>query len=287
MKSKRLLSLLLLCFAVFGAVRAQETLTVYDGEVTNGYVPVYGFYADAFNKCEMIMPADDLAELTSATLTKLTWYLSTPASDSWGTANYQVYLKEVNETSFTAFLGVEGATLVYEGALDGTAESMVIEFSNDYTYAGGNLFIAVYQTEKGSYKSASFAGSEVAGAAISNYSYSSLEAITSGNVRDFLPKTTFEFTPGSGVVYYKPKNLTVSNITATGATLNWEAGNDETSWNIQYKAAADEDWIPAGVASTAEMSSRSSIQAVSSAETSLSAFAVRSICSSSSIRLLC
>ena len=245
---KKALSLLLLCFAIFGVARAQETLTVYDGEATSGYVPVYGFYADAFNKCEMIMPADNLSELQGATLTKLTWYLSTPASDSWGDANYQVYLKEVSESALgTDFLGVEDATLVFEGSLDGTGSTLDIAFASNYPYGGGNLFIAVYQTATGTYESASFAGTEVSGASISAYSYSSFDAITTGTARNFLPKTTFEFIPSSGTVYYKPKNLTVNNITTTSATLNWEAGADEIEWEVEYKAASADTWVNEGL----------------------------------------
>ena len=241
---KFIYSLVLCALAALPSV-AQETLTVYDGGATNAYVPVYGFYADAFNKCEFIMPAADLSELEGATLTKMTWYLASPAEAVWG-GTYQVYVKEVTETSFvTDFLGLENGTLVYEGPLDGTGQTIDIEFANDYTYQGGNLFVAVYQTAKGTYKSASFAGTEVAGAAISNYNYSSLEGITSGTARNFLPKTTFEFVPGSGVIYYKPKNVQVTPG-VNEAVVTWDAGADETSWAVEYKKAADEEWTAAG-----------------------------------------
>ena len=79
---KFIYSLVLCALAAMPAV-AQETITVHDGNATNNYVPVYGFYADAYNKCEMIMPADDLSEMTGATITKMTWYLTSPAADSW------------------------------------------------------------------------------------------------------------------------------------------------------------------------------------------------------------
>ena len=245
--NKKLFFFVLWVIAAFTPAIAQNTITVFDGGATNGNVPVYGFYADAYNKCEMIMPSADLEEMTGATLTKMTWYLATPAAESWGTANYQIYLKEVNETAFTTeFLGVEDATLVFEGPLDGTGETLEIEFANDFIYEGGNLLIAVYQTATGTYKSAAFAGQEVSSASISNYNYNSLEAITAGTARNFLPKTTFEFTPGGGVIYYKPKNVMASGITTNQATITWDAGGDETSWGVEYKKAADEEWTSAG-----------------------------------------
>ena len=243
---KKLFYSLVLCVIAAIPAFAQETVTVYDGDATNAYVPVYGFYADAFNKCEYIMPADDLSEMQGATLTKMTWYLASPAEAVWG-GNFQVYLKEVDANACgDAFMGTDGATLVFEGPLDGTGETIEIEFANDYTYEGGNLLVCVYQVEKGTYKSASFAGVAATGAAISNYSYTSLEAITSVNARDFLPKTTFEFVPSSGVVYYKPKNLQIGEIGTNSAVATWEAGSDETSWGVEYKKAADEEWTAAG-----------------------------------------
>ena len=58
---KRILfSLMALVLAFAGVVRADE-LTVHDGTATNGYVPVYGFYADAYLKAEYVIPAADLA----------------------------------------------------------------------------------------------------------------------------------------------------------------------------------------------------------------------------------
>ena len=243
---KKLFYSLVLCVLAAMPAFAQESVTVFDGEATNAYVPVYGFYADAFNKCEMIMPSDDLSELTGTTLTKMVWYLASPAEAAWG-GNFQVYLKEVDANACgDAFMGTDGATLVFEGPLDGTGETIEIEFANDYTYEGGNLLVCVYQVEKGTYKSATFTGVERAGAALSNYSYSSLESITTANARNFLPKTTFEFIPSSGTVYYKPKNLQVTEIGTNSAVVAWEAGNDETSWGVEYKKAADEEWIDAG-----------------------------------------
>ena len=242
---KKLFYSLVLCVIAAIPAFAQETVTVYDGDATNAFVPVYGFYADAFNKCEYIMPADDLSELTGSTITKMVWYMTTPPEAVWG-GNFQVYLKEVEENvASTSFYGTDGATLVFEGPLDGTSGTLEIEFANDFAYEGGNLLVCVYQVEKGTYKSATFAGAAATGAAVSNYSYSSLEAITSGTIRDFLPKTTFEFVPSSGVVYYKPKNLQATPG-VNDAVVTWDAGADETSWAVEYKKAADEEWTSAG-----------------------------------------
>ena len=232
MKKFRLSLLLLsLLLSVVGA-RAQSELTVYDGTATNGYVPIYGWYADAYLKSEFVIPADELSEMTNGTISSMTFYLSQPASDSWSTANFQVFLKEVDYTSISAFSGLDNATVVYEGSLDGTQSTMTIEFTTPYEYGGGNLLVGVYNTQQGAYKSVLFMGETVNGASISSYSYSSLDAITSGTQRDFIPKTTFEYTPGEAPSCIKPTGFTVSDVTNKSATLSWES--DADTWEIGF-----------------------------------------------------
>ena len=221
----------------------QDTLTVYDGEATSSYVPVFGFYADAYTKCQMIMPASELSDLIDGTISKLTWYLASPAAAAWG-GNFQIYISEVSQATCPSvgFLDISGATLVYEGPLDGTGATMEIVFTQGYTYGGGNLLISVYETETGSWKAATFSGTTVTGASTSGYSYSGFEDVIATQ-RNFLPKTTFTYTPAA---CHKPKHLAASGITANSATITWEAGGNETSWGVEYKKAADEEWISEG-----------------------------------------
>ncbi|MBP5688766.1 MAG: fibronectin type III domain-containing protein, partial [Muribaculaceae bacterium] len=241
-----ILSLMIGITMAFVPAVAQETMTVYDGEATSSHVPVFGLYADAYTKCQMIMPASELSDLIDGTISKLTWYLASPAAAAWG-GNFQIYISEVSQATCPSvdFLDISGATLVYEGPLDGTGETMEIVFTQGYTYGGGNLLISVYETETGSWKAATFSGTTVTGASVSGYSYSGFEYVLA-SYRDFLPKTTFTYAPLGGVVYHKPKHLAASDITTNSATITWDAGDDETSWGVEYKKAADEEWTSAG-----------------------------------------
>lgn len=224
---------------VTSGAAAQETLTVYeDGEATSANVPVFGYYGDAFNKCEFIIPSDELASMINGTISQMTFYLSSPATESWGDAQFQVFLKEVNETTLDTYYGAEGATIVYEGALDGTGETMTIDFTSSYTYGGGNLLVGVYQTVKGGYKSASFYGVTAAGASITGYSYSSLDGIAA-TARDFIPKTTFAYTGGSFDGVLKPTGLKVSYEGGTEATISWSS--EEEVFDIDVNGTVTEN----------------------------------------------
>ena len=195
MKKKVFSLMMMLLLAFVGFVRADE-LTVHDGTATNGYVPVYGFYADAYLKCEMVYPASELSVMNGGQISGLTFGISSPATEAW-TGTFQVFVKEVSDATVSDFTGTTGATTVYTGTLDGTGSTMTVNFTAPYTYNGGNLLVGFYLTTTGNYKSISWAGETVNGASVQGYSYSSLSDITATQ-RNFLPKTTFTYTAGGG-----------------------------------------------------------------------------------------
>lgn len=245
-------------------------LTVYDGTVTNQYVPVYGWYAEAYLKCEYVIPASELPAMNNGTISKMTYYLSSSASAAW-TGTFQVFLKEVSETSISAYSGTEGATIVYEGPLDATGSTMEVDFSTNYTYNGGNLLVGFYQTVKGNYSSAAFYGQTVEGASVQGYSSSSLEGITV-NQRYFIPKTTFTYTVGSGPVCAKPETDGPYNLSATGATIKWSGGSG--TYNVQYKKASASEWTTLLTNSTATSYNLTGLTSGTSYQ-----FRVQSVCS--------
>ena len=172
---------------------AASEITVADGETTNGYIPFYGFYADAYTKSQYVIPAADLAAMTDSDINSLTCHTISGQEDvDWG-VNFDVYLAEVENTTISSFYDVSNATLVYSGNLQIANKKLNVAFDTPYHYNGGNLLVAFENTTLGTYKSATYLGKSATGASISNYSYSSLDAITTGIQRDFIPKTTFTY----------------------------------------------------------------------------------------------
>ena len=173
-----------------GGAIVEADLTVYDGEATNGYVPVYGFYADAYLKCEMVYPAEVLADMNGGAINSLKFYAQ-QASVDWG-AEFEVFVNEVADASISSFVG-DGTIVYHSGALSIVDGEMVVNFETPYTYNGGNLLVGVYETTTGSYVTSTWLGETVTGASVQGYSYSSLSSITATQ-RNFLPKTTFHYT---------------------------------------------------------------------------------------------
>lgn len=210
------------------ASQAQNTLTVADGTNTNSYVPVYGLYVDDFVRCQTIYPAGEIAssalayDMTGGTITGLTYYLSTPATDSWGAASFVVKMMEVTSTTLSSFVDMTNATTVYTGSLDATQSTMEITFSTPYVYQGGNLLIEIYNTLEGTYKSATFYGVNTTGASWQGNNSTSVDNIT-GATRAFIPKTTFTFTGGTEISCRPVTNLHVDDLqtTPSSLTLSW------------------------------------------------------------------
>ena len=174
-------------------VFAEPSVTANDGGATNDYVPVYGYYTDAYLKAEFVTPASSLSEIpNNGLITGMTFYASNPPADSWGSASFKVFLKEVNSTTLSSFTGYDDATVVYEGALHVVGDKMKINFTTPYEYHGGNLLVGVYNMVEGTFKSCSWQGVAATGASIQGYSYNSLDGITATQ-RNFLPKTTFSY----------------------------------------------------------------------------------------------
>ena len=249
MKKVLLLMLMFLTLGISGF--AQNTLTVADGTTTNSYVPVYGLYVDDYLRCQTIYPSSMLTasgSMTGENILGVTYYLSSPASASWGAASFVVKVMEVADTVLTGFVDMTNATTVYTGSLDGTQSTMEISFAAPYTYQGGNLLIEVYSTAVGTYKSASFYGISATGASWQGYSSSGWAAVT-GSARDFIPKTTFMY--GAPPTCFRVTDLAVdaAQTTSSSLTLTWtDALNTGATYTIYNMA--DSSVVQSGINDT-------------------------------------
>lgn len=229
--------MVMLCCVVSLQVMAQSELTVADGTSTSSNVPAYGLYADTQNaRSQCLYPADSLTDMNGGSISQMTFYLSSPAAEAW-TGTFQVRIGETDATSLSSGWIEDDLTVVYTGAMDASGTTLTVVFDDAYTYNGGNLVFDWLVTTAGNWKSASFYCASLTGA--SRYRSSGTAA---GSVVAYLPKCTFEYTPGGGSVTVcgKPESLLTTDLTAHEATLNW-AGGSET-YNVEYKKTSDDEW---------------------------------------------
>lgn len=142
MKNKSLFLILLLALLVPWAAMAQETLTVYgDNTTTNEFVPIYGYYADSKSKCEFIIPSEKIDDMNGGTISAMKFYLDHSDNASYYSkinATFEVFVKEVEATTLSGFVGNSGATTVFNNTitieLDASNVELDIPFSSDYPY---------------------------------------------------------------------------------------------------------------------------------------------------------
>lgn len=213
------------------------TFVVADGSSTNSFVPVYGYYADSYLRCQTIYPADMLTEIAGSEIQGVTYYLDSPAEDSWGDASFVVKIGTVSASDFggdePAWINTDAFTTVYTGRLDASQPELTIMFSAPFAYSGGNLLIEILNTAEGDYVDASFIGIEVEHASVQGYSYSAVDDIEA-DWQDFIPKTGF-IIPVSCVA----PSIGNIDVTETSATVSWTENGSATSW--QYMIG-DGDW---------------------------------------------
>ena len=196
---------------------AQVDLTVADGGSNNQYVPVYGYWADAAQHNQVLYPADSLDEMVGGVINSLTFYLQSQATGEWN-ITVTLSLGTTDATSLSGLDNTTALTQVWQGTMNANMPEISIALDNPYDYSGGNLLLDIVTTA-GTYKGANFYGMSLDGA--SYYSYTSSSGSTSSGVQNFLPKTTFNYIPGSSDYCYKPKNIAFSEISNQGATVSW------------------------------------------------------------------
>ena len=214
------------------------TITVNDSTSTNSYVPIYGFWVDNITKSQFIIPASDLTAMQFGNINKLTFYASN-ANVNWGAAEFNVYVTETTETTVSDLADYSGMTQVYAGTLSIANNIMEVTFTTPYLYMGGNLMIGFLQTVSGTYSSCSWYGVSATGASMGGYG-------TSISQRNFLPKTTIAFTPGTQPTCMPVSNLAASDITENAVTLTWSDDNNAGATYTIYNMA-DSSVVATGV----------------------------------------
>ena len=215
----------------------QQKLTVFSSpaspnEVFSTYVPLYGYDAHRYQKCEIIYPANSLEDLKGKSISQMDFYLYVKATKEWG-ATFKVYLKEVDQSAFPSenpsYIGFSDGDLVYEGPLSGTGDTMSVVFNKKtYIYQGNNLLVGVYLTEKGTYDTARFYGTVVSNASLHGVSSNSIDKVTKVQ-RNFIPQTTFYYS-STGEELAAPTTLNAYDVTLTSATIKWTS--TASAWQI-------------------------------------------------------
>lgn len=164
-------------------------LTVNEGTTTNQYIPIFGNYTDELNNnTQFIIPSTSLTSIAGKQIDKLVFYSST-ATTSWGNAQFEVYLKKTDQTTFSSTtLSWDNMEKAYTGALSVSDGKMTITFDDPFAYEDGNLLVGIKQTLAGTTSSLKWYGVSATG---------TTAVATKANTKSqsFLPKTSIYYSP--------------------------------------------------------------------------------------------
>ena len=194
-------------------------LLINDGLALNDYVPVYGYYAEDYIVSQFIIPASMLSSIEWGTIKSMSFFTA-QSSISWGNAQFEVYVKEVNDSVFSSAALVDWSSMEKvknAGTLSVKDKTMVVTLDEPYLYQGSNLMIGFKETVNGSYVSSKWIGVESAGASLGGKNESNI------SIYNFIPKVKFSYTPGIAPSVTKPKNFSVSYTGGNSVSLNWSS----------------------------------------------------------------
>ena len=205
-----------------------EDVDVANGTKTNGYLPIYGNWADANQRSQSIYPASELTELQGKTISALKYYTNrtyTTAPD-WVDGTWVVGLAITEQADLSSAWDETIITEVHNGTItwDGDDKSVTVTFTTPFTYTGGNLLVAFdYPDYEDLDVNVSFYGKEVTGA--SRYAYNTYYT-GAGTVQNFLPKFSATYCE-TDEACPTVASIEVSNISEDGATVAWEAATGD------------------------------------------------------------
>jgi len=259
---------------------AQETLSLFDGTTgdtgtettlkTSDNLPARIRDWNKYSKSQFIIPAEFLTQMKNGTITAMTFHSTSYSTPYTSASVADVFVEEVNYTAFdnSTYEPKSNGTIVYQGTV--TVErlgptnqeygEMTITFTTPYKYRGGNLLIGFENTTTAGWKRFLFRGQNVMWhSALSGYSQDGTQSNIWPWQEDFIPWTTFTYTPGSAEPAYEKFYMVGTfnewNTTEGGGRLELAATDVEGVYeakgtleaNAEFKVitpnAEGNDWI--------------------------------------------
>ncbi|MBP5797745.1 MAG: fibronectin type III domain-containing protein, partial [Bacteroidales bacterium] len=216
-----------LFLALFGVGRAQTTVEIGDGTVTQYYVPIGTLYN--YSITEQLYTADEIG--MAGTISSISFnYAVTTAKDFPIT----VYMANVDAADLSEGISLADADEVFDGTLSVTeAGWATINLDTPFAYDGtSNLLIGVNKGYVQWYSGQTWYGTAIENMARysqqdgSAYDLTTIPANKSAN----RPNIQMEITASGANICYKPKNVAIEYTGGTTATVTWTG--DASQYNI-------------------------------------------------------
>ena len=250
MKKKLLFLWLMLLTMGISGFSQETTITIGTGTTTDYTFPFNNYYRNSWN--EMIYPASLITE--AGNIVSIAFHVSAVPSSDYPFSTLTIYMGTTADevhSSTTSWLPMSDLTEVYSATNVSSPTDtgwMTINLDSPFLYDGtGNLVIvtsktmANYTSALKFYYTAGPSGCSMYRRHDTDASYANHPGTNAGTNSTYRPNLQLTFTPMSGDYCYAVKNLAVTNVTASDATINWQSSPSAVSYIVQYKTLS-EDW---------------------------------------------
>ena len=229
---------------------SSNDVTVCDGTNTNGYLPIYAYYYDNYQKNQMIYPENLLSGLAGKKITSMTFYAN--GNFNWSGGEVTARLATTDQTSYSSKVRLQPSDMAIVASgfdVPSSGNTWTITFTTPFEYNSGNLVIDMEETSctsgYGHYSSSSFAfyGVTRTGGGFYSNADTRLEDFSSvysgGSVQNFLPKVTFTYEENTprhdlGITLSEPTAVTAGENATITATVTNHGNQTETGYTVTF-----------------------------------------------------
>ena len=234
------------CFAVSTDTSLMSHDTIGNGTSTSTYLPSYSFYNYGYS--QQIYKASEMQGAGYISVIALN------ASSITQQRIYDIYMMHTNASSSASWLPADNAQLVYTGTLNLTTGWNTFNFTTPFYYNGTNNLVLIMIDKTGTYVSGNSWLVHNGGSNCSRYAYQDgsqydTHSTPSGSVSSTSDRNNIIFTFAGcddNVTCMAPV-VTVTGYDDENITVSWLPGNAESSWEVEYKLATDNNWNSEGV----------------------------------------
>ena len=221
-----------------------DHLTVNDEDELNSNVVIIGDYCGNQNnmsETQFVIPAEWLTDMQYSTIKKMSFYCGDRVN-SWGNAEFRVYLTEIDESNFNSYCGGfvdwDDMSQFYQGSLNIENHVMTIESQSGYSYhyTTGNLVVGIKQYQVGTFcqELEWYGGSTTVPQALYEPVDYDPQCVL------FIPEVTFTYE----VDHYDPPTEFMAYPTSSNEVyFGWMPCEDATSYEIEVSESPDFDEV--------------------------------------------
>ena len=220
-------------------------IPIGNGTSTTSYLPTYSCYNYSYT--QQIFLAGEMNGPTN--ITSVAFDVNSIASSA---RHISIYLMHTTAAS-SDWLTPTTAQLVYNGTANLVVGWNTLNFIAPFQYNGTDNLAMIVIDSTGSYSCSNYYNCHAASATLSHYQYqdsapysiNTLPSEGSSGTTSNRANVIFGGNCDSTAVCIAP-NVVVTNFTDEEITIAWVAGDQETSWELEYKTADTTDWTSVG-----------------------------------------